>query len=377
MLEAKEMNRTRLRCSDRINGLVKEILGISPFHFLLPAGASLWFITFLFVGPPPALAEDFYKGKNLRFIVGFAAGGGYDAYTRLVAKYISRHIPGNPSTVVENMDGAGSVIAANHMYNKATRDGLTVGIWNSHNVFNQMMGDPSIKFDGRKFGWIGTPSKDSVACAIMGFSGPKTFDEVVKSKKPIRMGATRAGNTTQLPEMLNRWAGAKFEIIPGYTGTSKIRLAMRSHEVDGACWTWDSMRSTARSMIDAKGDEKMIPFIVADRWEDPEVKNLPLFREVIKDKDNLHAFNTWNSANEFARPFSLPPGSPPEALSVLRKAFKATMEDKDYMADANKSKLPVDYTSGEKIEQYVEQIYSVSPDMKQRLDFLFKKPRTS
>ena len=325
----------------------------------------------------PALAEDVYQGKNIRFIVGFAAGGGYDAYTRLVAKYISRYIAGNPSTVVENMDGAGSVIAANYMYNKAEKDGLTVGVWNSHNVFNHMMGDPSLRIDGRKFGWIGSPGNDSVACAIMGFTGLKSFDDIVGSTKRLRMGATRAGNTTQLPEMLNRWAGAHFDVIQGYSRTSKIRLAMRSREVDGACWTWDSMRSTARSMLDSKGGDKMIPFIVADRWEDPEVKQLPLFREVIKDKENLSAFNTWNSANEFARPFSLPPGASPEALSILRKAFKATMEDKDYVADANKSKLPVDYISGEKVDQYVGQIYSISPEVKKRLEFLVKKARTS
>ncbi|HEU4340395.1 MAG TPA: hypothetical protein VFU31_02375 [Candidatus Binatia bacterium] len=324
-----------------------------------------------------AVAGEFYQGKTIRFIVGFAAGGGYDAYTRLVARYISRHIPGNPSTVVENMDGAGSVIAANHIYNKAERDGLTVGVWNSHNIFNHMMGDPSLRLDGRKFGWIGSPSKDSVACAIMGFTGPKTFDEMVKSKKSIRMGATRAGNTVHLPEMLNRWAGANFNIIPGYTGTSKIRLAMRSREVDGACWTWDSMRSTAQSMLNAKGDDQMVPFLIAHRWEDPEVKDVPLFSEVIKDKESLNAFNAWNSANDFARPFTLPPGSPKEALRILRKAFKATIEDKSYIADAEKSKLTVDYISGEKIEQNVEKIYSVSPDVKKRLEFMFKKRKTS
>src|SRR5918996_4837955 len=122
-----------------------------------------------------AWAGDYYQGKTIRFVVGFAAGGGYDAYTRMIARYIGRYIPGHPSTVVENMDGAGSVIAANYVYNKAEKDGLTVGIWNSHNVFNHMMGDRSLRIDGRKFGWIGSPSKDSVACAIMGFTGLKTF----------------------------------------------------------------------------------------------------------------------------------------------------------------------------------------------------------
>jgi tripartite-type tricarboxylate transporter receptor subunit TctC len=337
----------------------------------------LGLLTFIFTGSALASAEDFYKGKTIRFIVGFAAGGGYDAYTRTIARYISRHIAGNPSTVVENMDGAGSVIATNHMFNKAEKDGLTVGIWNSQNVFNHMMGDPSLRIDGRKFGWIGSPSKDSVACAIMGFTGLKTFDDIVKSNKRVRMGATRAGNTTQLPEMLNRWAGAKFDIIQGYTGTSKIRLAMRSKEVDGACWTWDSMRSTARSMLEAKGDDRMIPFIINGTWEDPEVKSLTQFKDVIKNKENLHAFTVWNSANDFARPFSLPPGSPKDALQILRQAFASTMRDKDYKADAEKSKLPVDYISGEEIEKHVEQIYSVPADVKQLLNFIVKVRKTS
>jgi len=130
-------------------------------------------------------------------------------------------------------------------------------------------------------------------------------------------------------------------------------------------------------MLDAKGDDKMIPFIINGKWEDPEVKGIAQFDEVIKDKDDLSAFKTWNLANQFARPFSLPPGSPPEALSILRKAFKATLEDKDYIADANKSKLPVDYISGEKADQYVKQIYSISPEVKKRLEFLVKKPKTS
>jgi len=324
-----------------------------------------------------ASAGDFYQGKNIRFIVGFSAGGGYDAYTRNVARYISRYIPGHPSTVVENMDGAGSVIAVNYTYNKGSKDGLTVGIFDSHNVFNNMMGDPSIRIDGRKFGWIGTPSKDSVACAIMGFAGPKSWEEIVASKKRLRMGATRGGNTVQLPEMMNRWGGANFDIIRGYGGTSKIRLAMRSKEVDGGCWTWDSMRSTARSMLDASGDAKLIPFIVGDHWEDPEVKNAKLFRDILNDPGNLTAFNVWNSANDFARPFALPPGTPKQALDILRQAFKATIQDKDYVADSERAKLTVEYISGDQVENFVEQIYAASADVKKRLSFTVRKAKSS
>jgi tripartite-type tricarboxylate transporter receptor subunit TctC len=326
---------------------------------------------------PGGAAGDRYSGKTIRFIVGFSAGGGYDAYTRTVARYISRHIPGHPATVVENMDGAGSVIAANYIYNKASRDGLTVGVFNAHNVFNHMMGDRSARLDGRKFGWIGTPGKDSVACAIMAFTGLKTFDDIVKAKQPVRMGATRSGNTVHLPEMLNRWAGARFDIIPGYGGTSKIRLAMRSREVAGGCWTWDSMRSTARAMLDAQGEEKMVPFIINARWKDPEVKDLPLFRDVFKDENDRRAFDSWNSSNEFARPFSLPPGSPAAALSALRNAFKATLQDKDYLADLEKANLTSEYVSGEEVERYVDQIYRTPAEIKKRLEFTVSRRPTS
>jgi tripartite-type tricarboxylate transporter receptor subunit TctC len=325
--------------------------------------------------PRPAAADDFYKGKNIRFIVGFAAGGGYDTYTRMVARHISRHIPGNPAIVVENMDGAGSLIAANHIYSKITPDGLTVGIWNSFNVFMNAIGDPGVKIDGRKIEWIGTPGKDSPACAIMGFTGLKTLDDIVDSKKLIRMGAVRGGNTVHLPEMLNRWAGANLKIIPGYTGTSKIRIAMQSKEIDGACWTWDSMRSTARSMLDAKGGDRMIPFVISDRWEDPEVKTVPLFTEVFRDEANRQAFNIWNAANQFSRPFTLPPRTPKDRVNVLRNAFKATMEDNDFLADAKKSNLTVEHISGEEAERLAKQIYSMPPQVKERLEFTVRKKK--
>ncbi len=320
-----------------------------------------------------ALANDFYQGKTIRFIVGFSAGGGYDTYTRTIARHIPKHIPGNPSTTVENMTGAGSTLAANHMYNKTEPDGLTVGIFNSHNVFNDAMGDPSVRIDGRKVGWIGTPSKDSVVCAVMGFTGLKTFDDIRKSKKAIKMGATRAGNTVHLPTMLNKWAETSFAIIPGYEGTSRIRLAMRSKEVDGACWTWESMRTTARAMLDANGDDELIPFIIQRNWDEPEVKDIATFPGVIKNKDNRIAYNAWNAANEFARPFSLPPGTSKERLAILRRAFAATMKDAAFIADAEKAKLDLNYVSGEEIEKYVDEIYSMPARVKENLQFLMRK----
>lgn len=322
-----------------------------------------------------ASAEEFYQGKAIRFVVGFSPGGGYDTYTRTVARHIGKHIPGNPATVVENMTGAGSLIAANHIYNNAEPDALTVGVWNAQILFMDSMGDPSVRLDGRKLGWIGSPGKDTVACGIMGFAGAATMDDILRSRKELRMGATRGGNTVNLPQMLNRWAGANFKVIPGYAGTSKIRVAMQSREVDGACWTWESMRSTARSMLDAKGDDRFIPFVIAKRWEDPEVREIPEFREVFKDPEKAKAFDVWNAPNEFARPFSVPPGTPPDRLAILREAFKATLEDPHFLADAKRAKLTIELTPGEEIERRVKDVYSISAQMKEEMAFLVPKRR--
>jgi tripartite-type tricarboxylate transporter receptor subunit TctC len=175
---------------------------------------------------PNTRADDFYKGKTIRFVVGAPAGGGYDTYTRAVARYLGKHIAGNPSMVVENMDGAGSLIAANYVYNKADPDGLTIGVWISGQIIRDALGDRSIKFDGRKFGWIGAPSNGAPTCAMMGFTELKTWDDVLNAKRPIKMGGVRAGTSyTDVPSILNKVAGTNFDVISGYAGTSPVRMA--------------------------------------------------------------------------------------------------------------------------------------------------------
>jgi hypothetical protein len=145
---------------------------------------------------------------------------------------------------------------------------------------------------------------------------------------------------------------------------------MQSREVDGACWTWDSMRVTARGMLDAEGDGKLIPFVIHSRWPDPEVRDLPLFREVIRDKALRDAYDVWSGPYEFQRPMVLPPGIPPDRLQLLRRAFRATLHDPAFLADAKKSKLTIDFVSGEEIERQVEKILSIPPSVRERLAFL-------
>jgi tripartite-type tricarboxylate transporter receptor subunit TctC len=326
-----------------------------------------------------ALANDFYKGKTIRVAVGFSAGGGYDTYTRAVARHMGKHIPGNPEFVVENMTGAGSLIAANYTYNKADRDGTFLGVWNSSFVLYQALGDRAVRLDARKLGWIGAPVKGSPHCSVMAFTGLDSFEDILKSGKSLKMGATRAGSTyNDVPKILNQTIGTKFDVITGYEGTSKILLGMRSHELEGGCWGWESARVTARSMLNAKGDDRLIPVIIHRKWEDPLVKDLPLIPEVIKakaDKDGLAVYKAWGAQYEFQRPFVAPPGVPKDRLEILRKAFAATFKDLEFLAEAKKSKLFLDYVSADEIYGHVKDILDITPKAKESLQFLVRKQK--
>lgn len=329
------------------------------------------------MSPQKSAADDFYKGKTIRFVVGLAPGGGYDVSARTVGRHIGKHIPGNPTIVVENMTGAGSLIAANYTYNSARPDGLFVGIWNGGFVLRQALGDKAMRFDARKLGWIGAPTKGTPFCSIMAHTGLKSLKDILTANRELKMGSTGPGSTyDDMPQILNRTIGTKFKVISGYEGTSTILVAMRRKEVDGGCWTWESARTTARPMLEAKGDDKLIPFLVHRREPDPEVRELPLIPEVIKGEDNLSAYQTWVGTYEFQRPFTVPPGTPKERLQLLRKGFADTMKDPAFVAETEKSKLEVTYVSGEEVESYVKRVLAITPKAKELLDFLTVKPKT-
>jgi tripartite-type tricarboxylate transporter receptor subunit TctC len=318
-------------------------------------------------------ADDFYKGKTIRFVVGLAPGGGYDLSARTVGRHIGKHIPGNPTIVVENMTGAGSTRAANYTYNSAKPDGLFVGIWNGALILRQALGDKAMMFDARKFGWIGAPTVGTPHCSIMAHTGLKSLKDVLATSREIKMGSTGPGSTyDDTPRVLNQTIGTKFKIVSGYEGSGPIYVAMRRKEIDGGCWGWESARTTARALLDATGDEKLIPFLIHRREPDPEVKDLPLIPEIIKGEDNVSAYNTWVGTYEFQRPFMVPPGTPKERLQLLRKGFADTMKDPEFVAEAKKSKLEITYVSGEEVDKHVNRVLSVTPRAKELLAFLVK-----
>jgi tripartite-type tricarboxylate transporter receptor subunit TctC len=341
--------------------------------------AAIISVGFAFLSAVPnAGAEDFYKGKIIRFIVGYAPGGGYDTYTRAIARQIGKYIPGHPAAVVENMEGAGSLLAANYMYNKAEHNGLTVGDFNSGMVTQQALGSKGVRFDARKFGWIGSPVKGFPACMIMGFTGLRTLDDVIKNSARLKFAGTRAGASgVDLPNIMNTLMGTKIKIIAGYKGTSDTRLALRKREADGICSGWESMRVTARAMVDAEGDDKLIPFIIHGKIEDPEVKDLPQFTQVLKGEENVKAFKTWANQYDFQRPLVVPPKTPKERLEILRVALQRTLTDPEFLAEAKKSKMLIDNVTGKEVEKSVDEILSISPEIKKKLQFLVPGKKVS
>ena len=317
--------------------------------------------------------EKFFNGKTIRFIVGASPGGGYDTYTRTAARHISKHLPGNPTPVVQNLTGAGGLIVANYLYNKVKPDGLTAGVWNNVFLLHEALGSRRVNFKGRNYGWVGAPVTGWPSCAVMGFTGFKSWDDLVKSGKPLKVGSA-GGTGTTLPTILNIATGKKlFDVITGYKGTAIVRLGLQARELGGVCMAFESMRVTARSMLDAKGDDKLIPILVHGSPPDKEVQGLPRVTDLVQGKDNVEMLNAWAVQYNFQRPVTLPPGTPKEVLAAWRKAYADTLKDPAFLADAKRSKLNVVYVSGEEAEKHTDTILSMSPETKERLKWMLPK----
>lgn len=313
-----------------------------------------------------AAAEQFYEGKTIRFVVGFAAGGGFDTYSRAIARHIGRHIPGNPNVIVENMTGAGSLIAANHVYGAAKPDGLTIGNFIGPVVLQQALGNPAARFDGRKFGWLGAPTGDSVVCALTRASGVKSVEDWLASKRPIKIGGTGPGSTTvDVPKIVSAAINLPTEVIAGFKGTSGVRLAAEGGEVDGGCWAWESIKPTWGKAIDA-GEVSVVLQTTLESHR--ELKQVPVAIQYAKDDRARELLKIIAGPyGRMARPYSVPPGTPKDRLKVLQKAFMATLKDPKFLADAEKSRLEINPIPASMIESMIADLYKMSPDLKAEL----------
>ena len=311
-------------------------------------------------------AAEFFKGKTITFVVGFSAGGGFDTYTRLIGRHIGKHIPGNPTIVVQNRTGAGSLIAANYIYNRAKRDGTVVGNWIGPLVLQHVLGNPGVKLDGRKLDWLGVPTPDSAVCALTKASGIKTMDDWFASKRPIKIGATGPGSTTDDgPKLVKEAIGLPLKVIAGYGGTAKMRLAAESGETDGGCWAWQSLKVTWRRGIESGNVGVVLQLTLKSH---PELKHVPLAIKYAKTADARELLKVVDGPySALGRPYSLPPGVPKERVRILQKAFMATMRDPAMLKEAKRSRLEINPMDGPTTAKMAAAIYDIDSGLVSRL----------
>jgi tripartite-type tricarboxylate transporter receptor subunit TctC len=316
-------------------------------------------------------AQSVFEGKVIRIVVGFSAGGGFDTYSRAIARHMGKHIPGNPSMVVENMTGAGSIVAANHVYRVAKPDGLTIGNFHGFQILNQVLGAPGIEFDARKLEWLGVPVQDTGACALTKASGIGSIEQWQAAKQPVKLGGVGPGDASYgMARVLKEVLGLPVQPIPGYKGTADIRLAAESGEIAGGCWQWESIKVIWRKGLET-GDANLVLQLVAKPH--PELPKVPLAVSLAKtDEARTLLQAAVHDPNSITRPYSLPPGTPKDRVKILQKAFMDTMKDPEFLADAKKSQLDLDPVSPEEVEKTVARFFKLDPTLIAKLREILK-----
>jgi tripartite-type tricarboxylate transporter receptor subunit TctC len=301
--------------------------------------------------------QDFYRGKTIRIIVGFAAGGGFDAYARVIARHMGKHIPSNPSIIVDNMTGAGSRVAANFLF-RAPPDGQVIGNFIGSLVLQQIMGDKGIEFDGRKFEWLGAPVQDENVCALTKASGINALDDWFAAKKPVKLGGEAPGaNDSDIPRVLKAALGLPIQLIEGFKGTANIRVAAEAGEIDGGCWTWASIRTTWANGLDS-GAVRAIIQINSKKADD--IPNVPNAIDYAKTPDaRVLVESGIHAPSAILRAYALPPGTPKSRVDLLRSAFNATMKDPEFLAEMKKSKLEINALSGAEVDGIVKKLFQM------------------
>ncbi len=301
--------------------------------------------------------ESFYHGKTLRLVVGFSAGGGFDVYSRAISRHIGKHIAGNPAVVVENMTGAGSMVAANHVFRAAKADGLTIGNINGGLFVQQLLGWPGIEFDAAKFEHVGVPVKDKAVCAMTKASGVNSYERWAASKTPIKLGATGPGSATHnVPLILKEALGLPIQLVSGYKGIADVRLAAEGGELSGVCgWTWDSLKATWTRALDG-GDVSIVLQTVPQAIA--ELPKVPLAIGLAKSDDAKQLIQAGiHDVADMTYSYVLPPRIAKERADTLRKAFADTMKDPEFLADTKKSRLGIDPMTGEELQRTIARLF--------------------
>lgn len=311
-------------------------------------------------------AQDFYKGKTIRAIVGGTAGGGFDVYTRAMTRYMGKHIPGNPTIIVENMTGAATRIAAKYMHSAAKPDGLTFGIFNGYLILSQVLDPKGFDFNMREFEWIGVPIQDNVVCALRKESGIANIEQWFAAKTPIKIGGLGPGNSTSdVPRVIKATLNLPIQLVEGYKGTADIRLAADAGELQGGCWAWESVRVTWRKALET-GDTYPILQVTSKKQSD--LPNVPLALDLAKSDEARQLIRAGGiQPGAVTRVYVTTPKTPKDRVQILRNAFMQTLKDPDFLAEATKVQLDVNPLTGEEVKAVVDDLFKLDPSLVAKL----------
>jgi len=336
-------------------------------HFVRTGICATWICAVLIGGSAQAqdAVEAFYKGKQINIVIGSSAGGGYDTYARLLARYFGGFIPGNPTIVPQNMTGAGSNRAAAFVYGVAPKDGTTIGAIFPGAVLQPLVGDVQVQHDPTKFIYLGSANSDQYVCFVRADAPVKTFGDALS--RELIVGASNEGGTTRdLPTLFNNVLGTKFRIVTGYAGSREIILALERNEVQGVCGIGWTGIATMHPDWFSRGTIKVLAQLGIKGH--PELNRLgaPLAIDFAKTADDRQVMELILSQSIFGRPFVLPGGVPAERVAALRKAFMVSWQNKNLLAEAEKMKLDIEPLSGDDLQALVRHIYSAPATIVER-----------
>jgi tripartite-type tricarboxylate transporter receptor subunit TctC len=318
--------------------------------------ACALFAAFALCAAPLAGKAQSFEGKTITIVVGFKTGGGYDRTARILARHLPKHIPGKPTVIVQNMPGANSIIAANHVYNVARPDGLTIGTFNRNLVLAQLTNVSGVKYDMRKFAWLGSAASETTILVIRSDLPYKSFEELRKAGKSVVIGATGPGaNTYDFPLLLKEFLGVDLKIVTGYSSSSDIMLAIERKEVDGRAGSYTSLRQFI--------DRDLVRPLVRARAVEAGIEKLPV-DEALAASPRAKAIMALRSAPEvIGRPYVLTPGTPADIVKTLRQAFVAAIKDPELVAEAAKAKMEFEYIGGDETLKIINEVLSQPKDV--------------
>ena len=326
----------------------------------------------------PAVAETpYYQGKTITIVAGTKAGDVYDLYARHFAQFLPKYIPGNPNIIVQNMAGAGSMIAANFVYNVANRDGLTIGAIFPALYFDQVVGRPEVKYDWSKFAWIGSSVTSNHLLYMRADSPYQTINHVVKASSPAKCGATGTSSTAYyIPKLLDEVIGTNFEIILGYQAGQDIDLAVERNEV--VCRAFTLTAFFAREPFRTWRKNRFVRVLVqTGRKRDARIKHVPTIYELMEQYKTPDAGRNLATlvlaAGDFGRPYVMPPNTPAEHLKTIRDAFELTLKDETAIAEAKKKKLELDPTTGDDLNKLAKEVISQPAEIVAKMKSLLAK----